>query len=114
MKRLALAIALVLSLAASASAIHPYRYQPRTALGAAYLYGTPYPSLYGSSGYFAPGIYQPYSYSVTPGYGGSIYQYNSGAFYYAPWTGYMGFGAYVPYSGAFYAPSYPAYGWGVY
>ncbi|HWB14441.1 MAG TPA: hypothetical protein VG826_34765 [Pirellulales bacterium] len=86
-----------------------YNYSPTAHLGnfggayGGYGYGS---RAYINGGYFTPFGYQPYNMTITPTYGGAIYQGTSGL---------MMPGFYQPYSFGGFMPSYyPAYGFGVY
>ena len=99
MKRLLISAAMVLGLGfgvAEARGPHGGYY------GSAYSGGYAAPSAYINGGYFTPFGYQPYSMTITPTYGGAIYQ---------GYGGMMGWGTYSPYSFGGYVPSY-GYGWG--
>ena len=97
MKRLLLSALVVLSLVCGvAEARGPYRSYRSPYYGG---YGV---SGFGASGYFTPYGYQPWSYSVTPTYGGALYQ---------GYGGMMLPGAYIPYSYSGFTPNY-GYGWG--
>jgi hypothetical protein len=125
MKRLALAGLLALSLTAVCQAADPYTYALMRQMnqnnarvnGTIYglshgAYATPqfygrygsYPTASGAGGFIGPWGYMPYSYSVTPTYGGALYQGYGGSF---------GPGFYQPYSYGGFAPNY-GYGFGVY
>lgn len=93
MKRLLLSALFFFSLACVAEAGGPHHH-PSVYSG----YG---PSAYINGGYFTPWGYQPYSMTVTPTFGGAIYQGNGGV---------MMPGFYSPYSYGGFVPSYGFYG----
>jgi hypothetical protein len=96
MKRFLLSAVVVLGLGCGAAeAGGSYHGHYRSAYSRGYQ-----PSAYINGGYFTPWGYQPYSMTITPTYGGAIYQGNGGL---------MGWGAYSPYSFGRFVPSY---GWG--